>query len=231
MAGGCNCSDVIYGAELCINGERQGQGKLYVGLASGSWKKRYYNHMQSFRRVAQRNDTELSNYIWDLKLKDVNYEIFWRKVCNAYPYSIEAKRCSLCSREKVEIMKVLRDMPSRALNKKQQILGPCVHRNKHLLGNIDTKQIEQEVRNEIGQEQSIEGSNANVETRQEIASQVPSKRKKYKDRSQRESVGNGKEEQQEQRGDSNDEILIWGSTRSGHLWRQDSQNKINDDNG
>ena len=104
MAGGCNCSDVIYEAEVCINGERQGQGKIYVGLASGSWKKRYYNHMQSFRRVAQRNDTELSNYIWDLKLKDVNYEIFWRKVCNAYPYSIEAKRCSFCSREKVEII-------------------------------------------------------------------------------------------------------------------------------
>ena len=128
-------------------------------------------------------------------------------------------------------MKVLREMPSRALNKKQQILGPCVHRNKHLLGNIDTKQIEQELRNEIGQEQSIEGSNANMETRQEIAGQVPNKKRKEKDRSQRESVGNGKEKQQEQRGDSNDEILIWGSTRSGHRWRQDSQNKINDDNG
>ena len=92
MAGGCNCSDVIYEAEVCSNGERKGQGKVYVGLASGPWKKRYYNHMQSFKRVTQKNDTELSNYIWKLQLKDMAYEIFWRKICNASPYSIEAKK-------------------------------------------------------------------------------------------------------------------------------------------
>ena len=91
------------------------------------------------------------------------YKIFWRKICNASPYSIEAKKCALCAREKVEMMKLLRDMPSRALNKKQQILGPCMHRNKHLLGNLDTRQIEEESRNGIGQEQCTGASDANRE--------------------------------------------------------------------
>ena len=182
MAGGCNCSDVIYEAEVCSNGERKGQGKVYVGLASGPWKKRYYNHMQSFRRVTQKNYTELSNYIWKLQLKDMAYEIFWRKIFNASPYSTEAKKCALCAREKVEIMTLLRYMPSRALNKKQQILGPCVHRNKHLLGNLDTKQIEEESKNGIGQEQSTEASDANREKRQDVSSQVTNHEKESKGR-------------------------------------------------
>ena len=69
MAGGCNCSDFIYEAEVCSNGERKGQGKVYVGLASGPLKKWYYNHMQSFRRVTQKNDTVVSNYIMEATIK------------------------------------------------------------------------------------------------------------------------------------------------------------------
>ena len=111
---------------------------LYVGQCSGSWKIRYNNHTNSFRKIELRGDTDLANYIWDLKTTGKSYKIFWRKISQEYPYSKITKKCKLCSREKIEILKLKKTYPGRMLNKRTGILGPCLHRNKHLLGKINT---------------------------------------------------------------------------------------------
>ena len=67
MGGQCIQKDIVYRAEVCKFGEPRGQGKLYVGLASGLWKLRFATHKGSFNNEARKKDTELSKYIWSLK--------------------------------------------------------------------------------------------------------------------------------------------------------------------
>ena len=137
MVGQCNWSDIIYEAEVCLDNQSRGEGMIYVGQASGSWKLRYHNHTNSFRKIELRADTDLSNYVWDLKSAGKNHKIFWRKISQEYPYSKISKRCKLCSREKIEILKLKKKYPTRVLNKRTGLLAPCLHRNKHLLGKLD----------------------------------------------------------------------------------------------
>ena len=67
MDGNCVCFDVVYQAEVCKATENKGEGKLYLGLASGNWKARYANHRRSFNDRSRVGDTELAKYVWDLK--------------------------------------------------------------------------------------------------------------------------------------------------------------------
>ena len=55
---------------------------------------------------------------------------------NASPYSKETKKCRLCTMERIEIMKLHKSEPQRALNKRDELIGMCRHRRKHLLGMI-----------------------------------------------------------------------------------------------
>ena len=109
-----------------------------MGQSSGSLKLRYNNHKNAFRNIDLRADTELSNYIWDLKTSNKSFHIQWRKILQEQPYSKISKKCKLCSREKVEILKAKKASPGRVLNSRTGILGPCLHRNKHLLGKVNT---------------------------------------------------------------------------------------------
>ena len=43
--------------------------KIYLGTAKGEFKKRFYNHNSSFKIMLKRNDTTLTKYVWNLKLK------------------------------------------------------------------------------------------------------------------------------------------------------------------
>ena len=45
--------------------------KVYIGLTEGEWKKRYYNHTQSFRTKRYANSTTLSSYVRDVKAKQM----------------------------------------------------------------------------------------------------------------------------------------------------------------
>lgn len=40
--------------------------KVYSGTAEDSFKKRFYNHKQSFNNKFHANDTSLSKYIWKI---------------------------------------------------------------------------------------------------------------------------------------------------------------------
>ena len=105
LEGKCTWKNVIYQAEVFTGNQVQSQGKLYVGLASGLWKLRFANHNYSFRNFEKREDTELSKYIWELKNKNVEYRINWKIIGQEPPYSKEAKKCRLCLREQIEIIK------------------------------------------------------------------------------------------------------------------------------
>ena len=43
--------------------------KSYYGLAGGTFKDRYRNHVKSTKHEKYKNETQLSKYIWNLKKK------------------------------------------------------------------------------------------------------------------------------------------------------------------
>ena len=57
---------------------------------------------------------------------------------DATPYIKESKKCSLCTIERLQIIKLHKSEPARALNKREELGGKCLHRRKHLLGMVST---------------------------------------------------------------------------------------------
>ena len=106
--------------------------KHYVGLSSNSFKERYTGHKASFTHRAQANKTTLSNYIWNLRDKQTTYDLEWSILNLAPSYSRKVRNCQLCLMEKTLIS--LAD-PSTTLNKRNEIIAKCRHRDKVLLKN------------------------------------------------------------------------------------------------
>ena len=104
--------------------------RKYYGLTEGPFKTRYRNHTKSFNNLKYRNETELSKYIWDKKEKNQSYELSWKIAAKTHPYMCGTKRCDLCITEKVLI--ALSD-PNIFLNKRDEIVSKCRHKNKFKL--------------------------------------------------------------------------------------------------
>ncbi len=133
LQGKCLTSSVIY--QATVTRQDNHKDETYVGLTEGTFKTRYYCHMNSFKNEKQRNATTLSQYIWKLHDKNVNYHIKWNIIARAKSYSPRSKRCNLCLTEKYFI--ICKPLIS-SLNNRNELVSACRHRRKHLLCNIDT---------------------------------------------------------------------------------------------
>ena len=101
-----------------------------------SFKTRFYNHTKSFNNETYKKETKLSTYIWDLKENEEEYKIEWEIVAKCNPYKCGTNKCSICSTEKLLIMKY-NNMPTiNLLNKRNEILNKCRHKTKFKLINI-----------------------------------------------------------------------------------------------
>ena len=109
---------------------------VYLGSCESSFKTRFYNHTKSFNNEKYKKETKLSTYIWDLKENEEEYTIEWEIVAKCNPYKCGTNKCSICSTEKLLIMKY-NNMPSiNLLNKRNEILNKCRHKAKFKLINI-----------------------------------------------------------------------------------------------
>ena len=138
---GCNCRG---GTNMCVLGGKcltKGlvykcrvtagvDSKEYVGLASTSFKSRYSSHKSSFTHENKAHSTALSSHIWDLISNNTPHSLAWSIVRLAPPYSKETKVCQLCLVEKTIIS--LADC-NLSLNKRNEIVAKCRHRDKWLL--------------------------------------------------------------------------------------------------
>ena len=95
-------------------------------------KTRYRNHIASFRHAKHKNSNELSKHIWTLKDNNIEHFISWRILSSHSPYNSSSKRCNLCLKEKFLI--TCRPELS-TLNKRNELVSSCRHRNKALLRN------------------------------------------------------------------------------------------------
>ena len=92
----CNCRDpslcpldkkclrknVVYEATV----QHGGISQKYVGMTENTFKTRYNQHKTSFKHAKNRNQTELSNLIWKLKDKNIDYRLTWRLIAQAQTY-------------------------------------------------------------------------------------------------------------------------------------------------
>lgn len=121
---------VIY--QATVTRQDNQKEETYIGLTESTFKIRYYGHTCCFENRSQSNKTTLSQYIWLLKDKGVDYSINWKIVAKSRPYSTTSKKCSLCLTEKYFIT---HHPLMSSLNKRNELVSGCRHRRKHLLEN------------------------------------------------------------------------------------------------
>ena len=119
---------MIYQARVKSNNTEE----TYIGLTSTTFKSRLGNHHKAMKNSKYRHDTALSLHIWDLKDKGEEFEVDWKFIGRANPFSPISRLCNLCTLEKYHIL----FNPNQAsLNKREEFTNFCLHKRKLLLDN------------------------------------------------------------------------------------------------
>ena len=98
-----------------------GTTEKYFGLTKNDFKTRYRNHTASFWHTKLRKATELSKHIWTLIENNSNHYILWRILSLRSPYN-SANKLLIIPRPELS-----------SLNKRNELVFSCRHRNKTLL--------------------------------------------------------------------------------------------------
>ena len=127
----CQTSNLIY--QVDVENEVNDEKKIYVGLATTTFKDRLGNHKKDFNHKQHSKNTELSKYIWSLKDVKIPYSIKWSIVEKVYGKT-KIHCCPLCLAEKLHLTEYFDDI--RLLNKRSEFINHCRHQNKLLLKNL-----------------------------------------------------------------------------------------------
>ena len=126
LNGQCLTSCIVYKATV-----KKASGDVsYLGASERPFKERYNNHTKAFRNRQYEKDTELSKLIWKLKDAGEQYTLSWDIASSARPYKCGGSRCDLCATEKLLIIMAA---PGSIINKRDEIVSKCRHRNKFIL--------------------------------------------------------------------------------------------------
>ena len=128
----CLTPNIVYKAEVITN--NQVSSNTYIGISGPPFKQRYRNHMKSFNNQSYKKDPELSKHVWDLKNKNINYNIKWSILKKTNGYNRITKSCSLCLYEKMFIYEF--ENTSKLINKKSELVSKCRHQNRYILKNF-----------------------------------------------------------------------------------------------
>ena len=90
------------------------------------------NHKKSINHNKCSKETTLSKRLWQLKEMEVNFELKWKILDRAQPFSPVSWVCGLCTLEKWYI---LFKPELSTLNRREEILGHCFHKVPALLKN------------------------------------------------------------------------------------------------
>ena len=126
----CLTTNIVYEAQITST-LRNYFKKIYYGTSEGTFKTRYANHKKSFKYKKYQKDTELSNEYW--RLKELNAQpkvtFYIKKRC---PPTKRTGSCYLCLNEKLLILEHKED---NLLNKRNELVSKCRHKNKFKLIN------------------------------------------------------------------------------------------------
>ena len=128
MGGKCKPGNVVYQGR--VTRQDTGHTDFYTGLSEPSWKLRWGNHKHNIENESERTATCLSKHIWDLKDKNVPYELKFKQLAIAPAYNPVTNICRLCLTEKYFIM----FKPEGAnINSRSEFFSSCRHRISRLL--------------------------------------------------------------------------------------------------
>ena len=131
LNGQCRERNVVYQATV-IPTQNPAETETYTGMTSTEFKDRFRNHNKSFNHLRYKSETTLSLHIWSLKNMNIDFDIHWKVIDRAKPFSPVTGVCNLCTLEKYYII----FKPEGAtVNRNEEIYKPCIHRKALLLDN------------------------------------------------------------------------------------------------
>ena len=94
--------------------------------------------------------SKLSKFIWQVEHSTVDeFSIKWMILGTEKSYNRNNGKCQLCLREKLEILKSRIKSGRKAINRREEIFRGCLHRFRHQLGNIDTRNVKMDLRSPV----------------------------------------------------------------------------------
>ena len=129
LPGKCAATCVIYQATVTTS-EAVPKVDYYIGMTGDPFKKRFKNHEKSFNHEQYRTETALSGFIWDLKEKNIGYDVQFRIVDRAPSFNPLTGICNLCTLERYYLI-FKPDMAT--INDQNEFTKPCRHKEKVLL--------------------------------------------------------------------------------------------------
>ena len=129
LDGSCRATNIVYQATLTTEQDPPATD-TYIGLTENEFKSRFSNHKTSFKLKNHSKETTLSLKIWDLKNQQIPYNLKWKIIGRALPFSPITGVCNLCTLEKYCI---LSETHQSSLNKREEIFGKCRHKTNLLL--------------------------------------------------------------------------------------------------
>ena len=125
---------VVYKADVYPDAQAP-EFEYYVGNTEPMFKGCWSDHNTSFGYERYKTKSKLSKHIWKLKEEGKTPNIKWSILRQCAPYRAGSKRCNLCLGEKYFIIKG----DSKMINKKDELLGMCKHKDKFLLKNYKNR--------------------------------------------------------------------------------------------
>ena len=126
LEGQCLKKEIVYQATVNSEG---GKMENYVGLTANTFKESFSGHLFNFNHENSKGTT-LSAHIWKLKNENKEYEISWKILQHAKPFTPENGQCALCTAEK----KIIIFKPESAtLNTRNELGAHCKHKQTKLL--------------------------------------------------------------------------------------------------
>ena len=129
VQGQCQQKSVVYQADVKTDLET----KTYYGSTKNEFKTRFLQHMSSFNTTLKKSSTTLARYVQKLKKSKTEFQITWSIKAKAHTFSSGSKQCDLCLTEKLTILKA---DPRTLINKRDELLSKCLHKNNHYLSSI-----------------------------------------------------------------------------------------------
>ena len=126
----CCQNNVIYQASITAANNTK---KVYIGSTKRNFKTRFNEHKASFpkeNKTRPKNNTQLANYLWSLKEKNIEYSIEWEILERVKNNKNHLKLCILCNLERLHI--ALADKRN-ILNKRNELITQCPHYLKDFL--------------------------------------------------------------------------------------------------
>ena len=133
--GKCRSSIVVYQATCLATGKR------YIGNTQQHVKKRIQQHVQDAKKLAimgKKSDSFADHFAQLLpptmdrkemtKHVKVKVELLWKGNPLSCVKTFGTKGCKLCAHERLEILKLVRFEPEKAINKNNEVYGACRHK-------------------------------------------------------------------------------------------------------